>query len=208
MRLCYYFILTICLGHFNPRTPCEVRRYIVKRINSYGKFQSTHPMRGATYQDLLYRNRTTFQSTHPMRGATFNLRRYLYVYEFQSTHPMRGATHSEPKKGQIIRNFNPRTPCEVRHNSERSDKQKNNFNPRTPCEVRPGVRPTVIYFFGISIHAPHARCDKYEIEKSLSTFLISIHAPHARCDWYRYFGTVLRYHFNPRTPCEVRLEHN
>ena len=40
-------------------------------VKSFMQFQSTHPVRGATY--LIYHapNRDTpFQSTHPVRGAT------------------------------------------------------------------------------------------------------------------------------------------
>ena len=35
-------------SNFNPRTPCEVRQPTETRIYSTDKFQSTHPMRGAT----------------------------------------------------------------------------------------------------------------------------------------------------------------
>ena len=35
-------------GHFNPRTPCGVRHGFLPRIRTRLKFQSTHPLRGAT----------------------------------------------------------------------------------------------------------------------------------------------------------------
>ena len=60
-----------------------------------------------------------------------------------------------------VRHFNPRTPCEVRHGVDASDiKALNNFNPRTPCEVRPVGNQAYQSYLQISIHAPHARCDK------------------------------------------------
>ena len=34
------------------------------------KFQSTHPVRGATPANTYYNKVTLFQSTHPVRGAT------------------------------------------------------------------------------------------------------------------------------------------
>ena len=34
--------------HFNPRTPCGVRRHRCHRLFSLRRFQSTHPLRGAT----------------------------------------------------------------------------------------------------------------------------------------------------------------
>ncbi len=81
------------------------------------EFQSTHPLRGATFH--LHQNRTRsypFQSTHPLRGATVRVRggvrgvdisihaplagcdsRRVISFSarwvtFQSTHPLRGAT--------------------------------------------------------------------------------------------------------------------
>ena len=88
-------------------------------------------------------------------------------------------------KNQIIdigRNFNPRTPCEVRQGQVRKFHYKYDFNPRTPCEVR------------------RLRCLLL-----LWCFLISIHAPHARCDLLVWMLRQYRNNFNPRTPCEVRL---
>ena len=38
------------LVHFNPRTPCEVRRCISSQNTTSIRFQSTHPVRGATQQ--------------------------------------------------------------------------------------------------------------------------------------------------------------
>ena len=57
--------------NFNPRTPCGVRRMCSRICLSGQKFQSTHPMRGATRWRLVSQCfPDVFQSTHPMRGAT------------------------------------------------------------------------------------------------------------------------------------------
>ena len=79
--------------HFNPRTPCGVRQYVGDRLWTPSRFQSTHPLRGATSSTVKSLTFGKFQSTHPLRGAT-----YIYCTEgrpdlFQSTHPLRGATH-------------------------------------------------------------------------------------------------------------------
>ena len=81
----------------------------------YGRFQSTHPLRGATAIDLdfltilfisihaplagcdrrswsMSRLLMVFQSTHPLRGATETIRHGTDQRLFQSTHPLRGAT--------------------------------------------------------------------------------------------------------------------
>ena len=56
--------------HFNPRTPCGVRRERAVEKVARGKFQSTHPLRGATTTNSKNAHERQFQSTHPLRGAT------------------------------------------------------------------------------------------------------------------------------------------
>ena len=104
------------LFHFNPRTPCGVRQTTTYTTRHNRRFQSTHPVRGATIaREQSNRARAQFQSTHPVRGATRH-EKGLYVHKmisihapragcddakyhwtieqlaFQSTHPVRGAT--------------------------------------------------------------------------------------------------------------------
>ena len=60
-----------------------------------------------------------FQSTHPLRGAT-RLQHHVQLITpnplstFQSTHPARGATVVSWPTASIAIDFNPRTPCGVR----------------------------------------------------------------------------------------------
>ena len=57
----------------------------------------------------------------------------------------------------------------------------------------------------ISIHAPLAGCDA-TVEACDSATVISIHAPLAGCDYaLSDILTPHLRHFNPRTPCGVRL---
>ena len=51
-----------------PREGCD--RYTPRRKTRALAFQSTHPVRGATPDDLSHRFFVIFQSTHPVRGAT------------------------------------------------------------------------------------------------------------------------------------------
>ncbi len=77
---------------FNPRTPCEVRRALLYLVMQGRMFQSTHPLRGATY-DGVQNTRDEIVSIHaPLARCDF--RRDVYV--------------------KHLRSFNPRTPCEVR----------------------------------------------------------------------------------------------
>ena len=57
-------------SYFNPRTPCGVRQLEINLVAASEKFQSTHPVRGATSMNLAVIQRLAFQSTHPVRGAT------------------------------------------------------------------------------------------------------------------------------------------
>ena len=55
---------------FNPRTPCGVRRDFAHIRQQTSRFQSTHPLRGATGHRRWFPMPPRFQSTHPLRGAT------------------------------------------------------------------------------------------------------------------------------------------
>ena len=81
------------IAYFNPRTPYGVRRYQTRDCQAGEKFQSTHPIRGATFGFTMSSNFTLiFQSTHPIRGATVTKSAKMPIWLFQSTHPIRGAT--------------------------------------------------------------------------------------------------------------------
>ena len=140
-------------------------------------------MRGATPFAFRTSSILSFQSTHPMRGATVLSARRTPVAIFQSTHPMRGATILS--SGVCV--------CACY------------FNPRTPCGVRPVTAARSAGVISISIHAPHAGCDRVVTVEKAGIEPISIHAPHAGCDQKQSRPTQnRRKHFNPRTPCGVR----
>ena len=102
-------------NHFNPRAPCGARRSTSTMVSPSSEFQSTRPMRGATYRQRQKTRETKnfnprapcgarqglrhinpdaarFQSTRPMRGATEISIKNEAEFRFQSTRPMRGAT--------------------------------------------------------------------------------------------------------------------
>ena len=74
-----------------PLTGCDTAMWIY--ASHHKRFQSTHPLRGATAGFRPEISSTRFQSTHPLRGATrTSFTRVLSLASFQSTHPLRGAT--------------------------------------------------------------------------------------------------------------------
>ena len=190
--------------YFNPRTPCGVRLACASPPLRRRKFQSTHPVRGATKppaNNLGF----SFISIHaPRAGCDLNgfpaipghFRISIHApragcdplqvvaisrnTSFQSTHPVRGATRgrSPIKRSLIFQSTHP-----VRGATRRSIRRQ--------------------YRGGISIHAPRAGCDLYR-EGGAVDITISIHAPRAGCDLCRQRGIRPRNNFNPRTPCGVR----
>ena len=78
------------------------------------RFQSTHPMRGATLAFVSREAQLRFQSTHPMRGAT-HFRFVSFATGEISIHaPHAGCDHGRLPRCIRTSNFNPRTPCGVR----------------------------------------------------------------------------------------------
>ena len=80
--------------HFNPRTPCGVRRLTVScQLSSTSRFQSTHPLRGATA--LPCWPASPWEHFNPRTPCGVRLPGEHMAHpgrKFQSTHPLRGAT--------------------------------------------------------------------------------------------------------------------
>ena len=119
------------------------------------KFQSTHPVRGATAQKAYDEAVKAFQSTHPVRGATLwkqangdqsgisihapregcdrlTCQVIGDLREFQSTHPVRGATEAAGRVVLVlpISIHAPREGCDPRVVA--AFRGVHDFNPRTP----------------------------------------------------------------------------
>ena len=152
------------VDHFNPRTPCGVRPRRTSTPCGVSRFQSTHPLRGATLDDSHYNSTSAFQSTHPLRGAT---RRRI---------------------GGVGRqmHFNPRTPCGVRRGAyvdydavwfisihaplagcdgREASARRSTAEFQSTHPLRGATRLSARYsrLMAISIHAPLAGCDAGEM---------------------------------------------
>ena len=193
-------------AHFNPRTPCGVRHEsYCCRFSRCPKFQSTHPLRGATR--TAPRNPLPCDNFNPrtpcgVRPGLGSERGSVCI--FQSTHPLRGATVVSQATKQIAR--------------------ISIHAPLAGCDMR-GFQCRKLE--RISIHAPLAGCDcrcpppmgdaKFQSTHPLRgatisrwccvrIMRISIHAPLAGCDRIASAGRSASGHFNPRTPCGVRQD--
>ena len=140
---------------------------------------------------------------------------------------MRGATRGDGTHQRDAGDFNPRTPCGVRRRKKNifarllfqsthpmrgatgprylGKHRWSYFNPRTPCGVRRILKCSCGRFRIISIHAPHAGCDQTAIEAGLSDLVFQSTHPMRGATSTNDIEGVHSTHFNPRTPCGVRL---
>ena len=159
-----------CDPDFNPRTPYGMRRVFFMLSSHHAIFQSTHPLRDATYLNLVMSlAETRFQSTHPLRDATWDVR------------------HRQERQS----NFNPRTPYGMRPLDPSEVARQTNFNPRTPYGMRQGGKLQQSIGGVISIHAPLTGCDRGARGNITRLIQISIHAPLTGCDWVKPFNAWL-----------------
>ena len=103
------------------------------------KFQSTHPLRGATIPTLHSRRVTAYFNPRTPCGVRLIWTLHNCTPAGISIHaPLAGCDHWLGLLRYKDPNFNPRTPCGVRRSTIRSrSAAAANFNPRTPCGVRP-----------------------------------------------------------------------
>ena len=101
--------------HFNPRTPCGVRRdnlsglrFVI--ISIHAPLAGCDGRRGGSGGLIL-----VFQSTHPLRGATTRLPNQYREDSVISIHaPLAGCDAALSVCARDVLDFNPRTPCGVR----------------------------------------------------------------------------------------------
>ena len=171
-------------AHFNPRTPCGVRRALPASGGLGGRFQSTHPLRGATPAPGRGARLAAISIHAPLAGCDRDTEQLLIVAVNISIHaPLAGCDDMQ----QAVTD----TKLEISIHA-----------PLAGCDNRKRIR--LYGVFGISIHAPLAGCDDSSEERTARLGRISIHAPLAGCDGNRSCASTTTTHFNPRTPCGVR----
>ena len=87
------YVIRTFFQYFNPRTPCGVRPLRRYRIGSGLRFQSTHPVWGATCSRQTKININSISIHAPRVGCDDGAMIFLMEkVVFQSTHPVWGAT--------------------------------------------------------------------------------------------------------------------
>ena len=147
--------------HFNPRTPCGVRRQgILNRAARRGNFNPRTPC-GVRLPCCIERKMSLSISIHA---------------------PLAGCDHNSKSRKTRRRYFNPRTPCGVRRAGARTGSSATIFQSTRPlrgatCSGHAGISLVAL----ISIHAPLAGRDDRAAQRCRDCW-ISIHAPLAGRD--------------------------
>ena len=171
------------------------------------RFQSTHPLRGATFLRIRSASMPAISIHAPLAGCDSLHKVFYHTKATISIHaPLAGCDRSiSSHRLSILINFNPRTPCGVRRqcNSDRRKSQQfqsthplrgatrpkipiappiSNFNPRTPCGVRPMARRRRQQTPKFQSTHPLRGATIGNPRSLQTTSGISIHAPLAGCD--------------------------
>ena len=164
-------------------------------------------MRGATARKTKSIRILRFQSTHPVRGATrSNLQYGLRTVKFQSTHPVRGATLRVFPERCAPEYFNPRTPCGVRLHCSRiafDIRVISIHAPRAGCDIPHKITIEEHTKFQ-STHPVRGATTC----RTVSTHVRAYFNPRTPCGVR--LGKISpersASYFNPRTPCGVRRQ--
>ena len=144
-------------------------------------FQSTLPLRGATYSYWISPSVQIFQSTLPLRGATIGGFQHFVPAEISIHTPLAGSDLVERVPSALILEFQSTLPL---RGATRTD-------------------GAAVVLFEISIHTPLAGSDLTHASAAASGE-ISIHTPLAGSDSPRRRAPGRRWHFNPHSPCGER----
>ena len=125
--------------------------------------------------------------------------------EFQSTHPVRGATQilASTEHNCVISIHAPRAGCDMRNVRVKGGAAK--FQSTHPVRGATGLRTLMVSPCAAFQSTHPVRGATFSVGSVCRVMSISIHAPRAGCDSAAGAAASDRRHFNPRTPCGVRL---
>ena len=183
-RLDVLFLHALTRCDFNPRTPCGARRFRYVTVAFVWSFQSTRPMRGATFYIL-----------PTMRARDISI---------HAPHAGRDAGDKYITGSNCISIHAPLAGCDVEH-IQHTVWFSPYFNPRAPCGARQGDHLGGTPLRAISIHAPHAGATRASAARLFFHLYFNPRAPCGRDLFTTVFPLVTMY-FNPRAPCGRDVE--
>ena len=144
-----------------------------------------------------------FQSTLPVRGATFLRIISSHLRLFQSTLPVRGATLTSCGTLAPPFDFNPHSPCGERPETALYKSQGKEFQSTLPVRGATQRGGPVVLASGFQSTLP-VRGATPHTDAHTVTFCISIHTPRAGSDPISWGLQRTIKHFNPHSPCGER----
>ena len=99
---------------FNPRAPCGARPLDLLHCAIWKRFNPRAPCGARPDAVSLDVSDTEFQSTRPMRGATFSFIRIFNFFSVSIHAPHAGRDPALATSAGRFRSFNPRAPCGAR----------------------------------------------------------------------------------------------
>ena len=189
-------------------------------------FQSTLPLRGATYHYAGGRDAIVISIHAPLAGSDASTMETVRHFPISIHAPLAGSDYSQGAGRLQSDNFNPRSPCGERQDSQvvppsivgfQSTLPLRGatiavrlicryliyFNPRSPCGERPSASRSslinIVFQSTLPLRgATNASCGFAENSR------ISIHAPLAGSDLSSCISDSRLHNFNPRSPCGER----
>ena len=213
--------------NFNPRSPCGERPDSHTVTASGSIFQSTFPLRGATFPVAVWRYAADISIHVPLAGSDI-VHQFGFVDRLISIHaPLAGSDPRTRPSSTRTTYFNPHSPCGERRGEGVGDGERDlisihaplagsdqchkpmapclhDFNPRSPCRERLfrriRARPVCVFQSTLPLRGATVRGLQHFVPAE-----ISIHAPLAGSDAGRFRARFPRCYFNPRSPCGERL---
>ena len=166
------------LGNFNPRAPCGARLGEGAILHGRRYFNPRAPC-GARLGLIRYGDsKYPFQSTRPVRGATFTGAGVFTIVEISIHAPRAGRDLSCFGAPAWRWNFNPRAPCGARPIGGINQWRRRYFNPRAPCGARQQKYTKLLYTLLRQkailrqFHAKRRLLKRFSTYKYRNTFLI------------------------------------
>ena len=214
-----------CSAGFNPRAPYGARPRTRVLCAEIIKFQSTRPVRGATYTALAEDANGDVSIHAPRTGRDVHSTTDMELLGGFNPRAPYGARPRMSARSHGISSFNPRAPYGARPMRAAPTLQSRCFNPRAPYGARPESWYTVHEFppfqstrpvrgatmrryphssrSAVSIHAPRTGRDSI-CSCQRMTEGVSIHAPRVGRDPQARRLPLDSSCFNPRAPCGAR----
>ena len=130
----------------------------------------------------MYRQFIIFQSTLPLRGATFSMRLVQHIVSISIHTPLAGSDGTARPWSRPCGNFNPHSPCGERQYAYRHPSVKVEISIHTPLAGSDHLHAKVHLACDISIHTPLAGSDFATPQVIAALNVISIHTPLAGSD--------------------------